>query len=366
MKKLMCVLIACFVGNVLFSQSKILLELKLINNIDLDRKDESVEIPMHKISKLNGKFFSVINKYDKLEIPYQKLSDGGLLIKTDFKSKEKKHILFVEKPPKNIEPKVYGRQIPERYDDFAWENDKIAFRMYGKALESVPNQNAWGMDAWAKKTSKLIINDWYKKNDYHVDHGEGLDFFHVGKSLGAGDILPLIDGELAYLGNYENFKIINSGPLRITFQLEYPEKIFKNYRISSIKTISLDSGSYMNKVSIKYHFKEIPKLDVFAGIVHFDTNGIKIIDPSGNISAYWGENSKNGIMGIATIFVDKNEKIKDLLQHIGKKISLKNDEIFTFYSGAVWDKAGEIESSNEWKKYLENFTYRIKNPIKIK
>ena len=32
--------------------------------------------------------------------------------------------------------RVYGRFVRERFDDFAWENDRVAFRMYGEALES--------------------------------------------------------------------------------------------------------------------------------------------------------------------------------------------------------------------------------------
>ena len=32
--------------------------------------------------------------------------------------------------------RVYGRFVRERFDDFGWENDKVAFRMYGEALET--------------------------------------------------------------------------------------------------------------------------------------------------------------------------------------------------------------------------------------
>ena len=34
-----------------------------------------------------------------------------------------------------VTPKVYGRHVPERKDDFAWENEYAAFRMYGPALK---------------------------------------------------------------------------------------------------------------------------------------------------------------------------------------------------------------------------------------
>ena len=35
-----------------------------------------------------------------------------------------------------VKAKVYGRYVPERKDDFAWENEYAAFRMYGPALKS--------------------------------------------------------------------------------------------------------------------------------------------------------------------------------------------------------------------------------------
>ncbi len=148
---------------------------------------------------------------------------------------KKKQITFTEGTPSQNESKVYGRFVPERYDDFAWENDKIAFRMYGKSLEKVPNQNAWGMDAWSKRTNRLILDEWYKLNNYHKDNGDGLDFFHVGSSLGAGDILPFIGDKFTYLGNYQSYKITEKGPLRFAFQLEYPEVNVDGYRIAAVK-----------------------------------------------------------------------------------------------------------------------------------
>jgi hypothetical protein len=47
------------------------------------------------------------------------------------------------------------------------------------------------MDFWAKKTESLIIDKWYKDDlagvaSYHEDHGEGLDFYKVGRTLGLG------------------------------------------------------------------------------------------------------------------------------------------------------------------------------------
>ena len=71
-------------------------------------------------------------------------------------------VLHIKKgKPIKISAKTYCRYVPEREDDFAWENDKIAFRAYGKALEKT-NGNAYGMDVWVKSTDRLVINERYK------------------------------------------------------------------------------------------------------------------------------------------------------------------------------------------------------------
>src|ERR1039458_8174701 len=46
--------------------------------------------------------------------------------------------------------KTYGRFVRERRDDFAWENDRIAHRMYGKELETWPQEplTSSSVDVW--------------------------------------------------------------------------------------------------------------------------------------------------------------------------------------------------------------------------
>src|ERR1035438_7576490 len=73
--------------------------------------------------------------------------------------------------------KTYGRFVRERRDDFAWENDRIAHRMYGKELETYPKEklSSSSVDVWTKRVRTLVINNWYMVDDYHKDHGEGAD-----------------------------------------------------------------------------------------------------------------------------------------------------------------------------------------------
>ena len=57
--------------------------------------------------------------------------------------------------------KAYGRFVRERHDDFAWENDRIAHRMYGAALETWAQEplTSSAVDVWSKRTRRLVIND---------------------------------------------------------------------------------------------------------------------------------------------------------------------------------------------------------------
>src|SRR3546814_3774887 len=38
-----------------------------------------------------------------------------------------------------------------RYDDLLWENDRIAYRIYGHALEAAEPPSSSGIDAWGKR-----------------------------------------------------------------------------------------------------------------------------------------------------------------------------------------------------------------------
>jgi hypothetical protein len=126
-------------------------------------------------------------------------------------------------PAQNETAQCFARFVPERNDDFAWENDKIAFRAYGpfyrgKAVNS-------GIDAWLKRVDYPIIDKWYKENQegksYHEDHGEGLDNYHVGSSAGVGGSGLWLDGKREHLDTFTKYEILDASPERYQFKLSY-------------------------------------------------------------------------------------------------------------------------------------------------
>ena len=82
--------------------------------------------------------------------------------------------------------RAHGRFVRERFDDFAWENDRIAHRMYGKALETWAGEplTSSTVDIWTKRVPQMVIDEWYMVDNYHVDTGQGADFYSAGKSRG--------------------------------------------------------------------------------------------------------------------------------------------------------------------------------------
>ena len=108
-------------------------------------------------------------------------------------------------------------------DDFAWENDKVAFRTFGPKAQQLWESGdkegliSSGIDCWLKRVPYPIINKWYEKDrnggSYHKDDGEGLDNFQVGVSRGCGGTALFRNNTLYPSQNYSSWKIIANGPI---------------------------------------------------------------------------------------------------------------------------------------------------------
>jgi hypothetical protein len=113
--------------------------------------------------------------------------------------------------------KTFARYVPERFDDFAWESDRIAHRTYGLALIPAEGTVSSGPDVWIKKDRRLIVDVMYATKHYHDDNGEFMDDYRVGHSRGCGGV-GIWDGkELHTSSNYRDWKLITTGAIRSVF-----------------------------------------------------------------------------------------------------------------------------------------------------
>ncbi|MBW8685337.1 DUF4861 family protein [Chitinophaga rhizophila] len=340
------------------------------NTSAIVRNEEIVEIPYVQLRGLTGAF-KLINKQTGKEVPYQLAYEGAptpqhLLVQVTIPARASIVVTAIAGKPAVVKPRTYARYVPERKDDFAWENDRVAFRMYGAALENFPAENALGIDVWTKRTSELVINSWYQKNDYHHDNGQGLDYYSVGMTLGGGDIAPFLNDSIYFPKNYRIHKVLDSGPLRCTFQLGYEPWQVGNITVSVLKTISLDAGSQLNRMSVSYTLQQGDSLPVAAGIVKRAAPGTILLDEKTGVAGYWEpEYGADGITGLGLVVPVQNGHMKVTDKHLLATATASGKAPYVYYFGAAWNKAGRYTSASEWFAYLQTFAAKQAAPLEL-
>lgn len=357
----------------ILAQTKAIITIQ--NNSVLERKEAVVAIKwetiLSRFPEIDTANFVVINQVTKKQVPFQLEQHGlssiqNLLVQIDAKAKTSLHLVIQKGKPETFATKTYARYVPERKDDFAWENDKIAFRAYGKAIENT-KEDASGFDVWVKRTDRMVINERYKIGNYHIDSGNGMDYYHVGPTLGAGNMAPFVNDSIRYSGNYRKWVILDNGPLRTTFQLTYDIWNAGGIKVKATKMISIDAGSQLNRVENTYTFDENKPMEVVVGLSKRPEAGVISLNEQQGIMGYWeptfGEDGTTGVGSILTtpvksMWVDKTQ--------IVAKTTVVNNEPIVYYTGAAWNKAGKITDDKQWFTYLDNFYQQLKNPLIVK
>ncbi len=152
-----------------------------------------------------------------------------------------------------VQPKVYGRYVPERKDDFAWENEYAAFRMYGPALR--PENPSNGVDLWLKASPELVVDSFYYREHvlglpYHINYGKGLDCYKVGHTCGCGGLVVIADDQTWIGGAYDRWEILEQTPDKFVFRLEYDSLLVAGHVLKEAITITAEAGQLQNKAEV--------------------------------------------------------------------------------------------------------------------
>jgi hypothetical protein len=315
--------------------------------------------------------FKVINKATKKELSWQLEKKGGdaivnLLVQVDVPANGKLFLQLQKGKAATVPVKTYGRYVPERKDDFAWENDKIAFRMYGKELEKTPKEMAYGMDVWVKSTDRMVINERYKRGKYHEDLGDGMDYYHVGFTLGAGNIAPMIKDSIYYDGTYARYKVLDNGPLRTSFQLEYNEWNAAGMKLRATKTITLDAGTHFNKVEVVYSGDTMASLPLVVGIIKRKEQGTMLLDELNGAMAYWEPlHGPDGITGVGSFLLEPAAAVKVTATQLLMQTSTPKGKPIVYYTGAAWNKAGVFTNASTWVSHVQLTKAKIMQPLQV-
>lgn len=261
-------------------------------------------------------------------------------------------------------------------DDVAWETDRIAYRIYGQGLWNAPEFQplvSSGIDVWLKRVRTLVIDRWYEKgaDAYHLDTGEGADFYTVGPTLGAGGSAIWRDGILHRARNFRNHRIIASGPIRLVFELEYEPWLAGDVTVSELKRITMDAGQHLFRQEITYSISGAEQVDYVIGTVK--RPGLVGSTRSAGSWAWlstWGpvEPHSGGHGSLGTAVLMERTRSPEALEtddHYLLRAVARDGETVTQYVGAGWTASGDFPGVEAWWQHLDAIAERLQNPLRV-
>jgi unsaturated rhamnogalacturonyl hydrolase len=247
----------------------------------------------------------------------------------------------------------FARLVPERMDDFAWENDRIAFRMYGPALgKAEPNTSGSGVDVFVKKVRYPIIDKWYAKNDYHRDHGEGLDYYKVGTSRGCGGLGIWNGTSLDVSRVFARHNVIQGEGENISFELEYDPWVSGPATVSEVKRIRMKAGSNFYEVNSTFRVEGAKEVTIAAGIVLRREKGGELRHGDNWIAYAEPPDRRHGQTFCALIMPQK-AAFKEADGHALLLVPVKDGGAVTYLAGAAWDRGLDFKSPEAWFEHVK-------------
>lgn len=369
-------------------------EISVRNRLDLDRERETVSIQIDKISTLAGKYGAenlLISDAESGEVLLSQAIDNDMdgsideiLFQTDIRANATKKFI-IDRPeegavPPDSEASTYSRFVPERIDDYAWENDRVAFRTYGPEAQRITESGApggtltSGMDGWLKRVHYPVIDKWYAADQedpgaYHRDSGEGYDPYHVGGGRGIGGIGVWSNDSLYVSGNFTDYKTIATGPIRTVFELTYAPWEANGSTIREKKKISLDLGSNLSRFEVELESGEaVPNFAI--GLSLHDKEGEVKAAPEEGWFRYW-EPMEDSELGVAVVLDPK--LVQNYIDHRVATpdqshlliLAEAEQPVLSYYAGFGWKKSGQFSSAEQWDRYLQDFSRRLASPLEV-
>lgn len=351
------------------SNAKTKVDITVENTTGIDRTIETVELDWKTLADkgLKAGKTIIVDKAGN-EVTSQLLLDTkgeatSLIFQVELKANSSQTFTATKSKPADYTSNVYCRMVPERYNDFAWENNIVGYRIYQEVLIPIDGPSG-GIDVWTKRTDKMVINKWYKDTHYHTDHGEGCDSYKVGPTMGAGSISLLEDGKVKLHANYKEADIRAMGPIRVIVDFTFGKQTIDGESVEMTKTLTFDANSSLNKFDVTYKSK-LEELNLVTGITKRDGAGEMYFNEKNGVLSYWEPEIPNLDEKGLGIISPESSKMGTLENHVVAYASTKTNTPFTYYTGACWDRAKFYNNSTEWIAYLETYRTQLDAPLNI-
>jgi rhamnogalacturonyl hydrolase YesR len=259
-------------------------------------------------------------------------------------------------------PRAVARFAPDRFDDLLWENDRVAHRIYGPALEAREAPSGSGIDVWAKRVRWPFMDRQLRFPNYHTDRGEGLDYYDVGRGRGAGGLGVWYDNKLWTSRNFQTHEILETGGDEAKFKVGYaPWPVDVDRRVWESRTFDLPLGSNFTRMVSTIQSDRTTPLTVAIGISKRQNDagrGYVTKDAANGRLMLWEPNDPaHGSLGIA-ILVDP-ALVQGFTEDADNYLILLRvtpGQPFVYYMGSAWDHGLDFSSREAWEGFAASQT----------
>src|SRR6187399_2940369 len=142
-----------------------------VNKLNLARANQTIELTEKQLEPLGAKELGAVHVKDlagkelivqAVDTDFDAYRKADMVIfQADFAPNETKTFTVTtggKQVFKKEQYKAFGRFNRERFDDFVWENDRIAHRTYGAGLETWQGEplSSSTIDIWSKRTPRMV------------------------------------------------------------------------------------------------------------------------------------------------------------------------------------------------------------------
>lgn len=356
-----------------------------VNALPLARAGQTIELTRQQLLPLGEKDLTRIHVADAagrelivqaVDTDYDDYHTPDIVIfQSDFGPRERKTFTVTTGARPHLQPadyRAYGRFVRERFDDFAWENDRIAHRMYGKALETWKGEplTSSAVDIWSKLGPRLIVNEWYMMGDayYHSMTDNGGDDYTAGPTRGDGGNGLWAQDRVWTSGNFVNTRELANGPIRVLFELDYPPFDVAGRKVSEVLRVSLDAGSQLDHYRVTFRPEGSGEPLTAAVGLKKVAGEQKAFDAARGTLTIWQAMEKHrGMQGLAVV-VDPTALVRQAEDARNNFLLAKTSPANTldYWAGFAWDRAGKIPNADAWQRYVDAYAQGLASPIEVR